>query len=111
MEAADRFDAAFRASIAVLREQSASERARKWWVQYDAYLDSEEWKARSMTTIRAAGGVCSYCVSRPAVQAHHVTYDRVGNELPEDLRAVCLACHHRIHAPQQHAAFGLTLDE
>ena len=28
---------------------------------------------------------------------HHLTYERVGSELPEDLQAICRDCHDSIH--------------
>jgi phage terminase large subunit GpA-like protein len=41
--------------------------------------------------------VCEHCGERRAVQAHHLTYERLGDELLTDLLAVCLECHEEIH--------------
>jgi hypothetical protein len=39
----------------------------------------------------------SICHGRKATQAHHLTYERVGKELPGDLTAVCRDCHRVQH--------------
>lgn len=96
-EAFANFQAAFRPLAFATADRINASRQREWWRQYSVYLGSEEWRRKSMATIAAAGGICSYCNTAPAVQAHHVTYDRVGEELPEDLRAICLKCHRMVH--------------
>jgi 5-methylcytosine-specific restriction endonuclease McrA len=40
---------------------------------------------------------CERCGDK-AVQVHHLTYERVGYELPGDLMAVCLSCHGKEHS-------------
>ena len=40
-----------------------------------------------------SGGTCEICRERAAVHMHHLTYERAGRELPDDLRHVCLGCH------------------
>jgi hypothetical protein len=74
------------------------ERSAQWWHDYIVYLQTDDWRARSRVCIASAGGICSYCYSRPAIEAHHISYDRVGHELPTDLRATCRKCHSLIHA-------------
>jgi len=37
-------------------------------------------------------GLCVFC-KQPARDVHHVTYENVGHEPPEDLRSVCRLCH------------------
>ena len=95
--AAQRYDQDYYSAAFVLRDQFAAVRIDVWWTQYSAYLASDEWRERSRATIAAAGGICAYCRQRPAVQAHHICYDRVGCERPEDLRAICLLCHRKEH--------------
>jgi hypothetical protein len=34
---------------------------------------------------------------REAVHLHHLTYERAGHELPEDLIHICIMCHMRAH--------------
>ena len=64
---------------------------------YHAYLKSETWQRRSDTVLRAADRWCVGCGRRPATQAHHTTYARVGWERLGDLVAVCARCHRDFH--------------
>lgn len=64
---------------------------------YIAYIQSTAWRARSKACIESADRVCQKCKSCKATQSHHLTYVRFTNELPEDLLAVCGACHRAIH--------------
>lgn len=65
---------------------------------YYAYLQSDRWAARRAWIIGLAHGTCQICRKAPATQAHHLTYDRCGNELEADLQAVCKPCHDGQHA-------------
>ena len=65
--------------------------------EYQAYLSSDSWRVRREATIQNANGVCECCEYFPANQAHHITYERIGHELPSDLMAVCSFCHGLIH--------------
>ena len=47
--------------------------------------------------LRRCGGVCEGCGEAPAVEVHHLTYQRVGRELLFDLVGVCRACHDAAH--------------
>ena len=40
-----------------------------------------------------AQGSCDRCGSKGPLQVHHITYDRLYDEKPEDLEALCLKCH------------------
>lgn len=92
-EAARRFEHSYYGASGRLADHYNRYRKSSWWSQYSAYLAGPDWRARSRAAIAAAGGVCTYCMERPAVQAHHISYARVGHELPEDLRAICIPCH------------------
>jgi hypothetical protein len=81
---------------------------------YAKYIASAVWKAKRKACIEAAGGICTYnakaegwvgsCLAdmandctNPATHAHHKTYRRFGgDELPEDLQALC-DFHHEYH--------------
>jgi hypothetical protein len=65
--------------------------------EYRVYLSSPAWYEKRDAAIRGAGGICECCDYFPAAQAHHLTYERIGNELPSDLMAVCSYCHALIH--------------
>lgn len=92
-EAARLFEQSYYGTSGRLAAHYNRYRKTSWWTQYSAYLRSAEWRARSQAAIAAANGVCTYCRERPAVQAHHISYARVGHELLEDLRAICIPCH------------------
>jgi hypothetical protein len=83
------------------REQAewAAERARKdreWLEWYDAYLASSKWRERRQLVMQRAGGMCEGCGKAPASEVHHLTYERVGDEMLFDLVAICHPCHQRI---------------
>lgn len=64
--------------------------------EYKSYLASDHWALRRKAVINRANGLCEICNS-PAEEVHHKTYTRIGNEQPDDLMAVCRACHELIH--------------
>lgn len=71
--------------------------------RYAAYLRGPAWRGRRNAIMRLAGGICEYmvdggrrCTAR-ATQCHHLTYDRIFNELPGDLMALCDFHHRTIH--------------
>ncbi len=63
---------------------------------YQAYLKSDEWKAKRNEVMRMAGYKCRKCGAR-ATQVHHETYARIYNEKLTDLTALCSDCHRKIH--------------
>jgi HNH endonuclease len=65
--------------------------------EYQSYMQSDAWRARSERTLLLAGGACQRCGRRRATAAHHLTYDRLGRELDADLIAVCRRCHRQLH--------------
>ena len=64
---------------------------------YELYLKSPEWKIKSDSCKKLADNKCSKCNSIKNLQAHHLTYERVGEELQEDLQCLCLKCHEKEH--------------
>ena len=64
---------------------------------YERYLGTAYWRAKSKEAIACANFLCQRCYKRPATQSHHLTYDRVGNELLTDLLPVCAPCHRALH--------------
>jgi 5-methylcytosine-specific restriction endonuclease McrA len=65
---------------------------------YDDYLRSDAWKRRAAKILQRANGVCEGCLSNPASEVHHLTYQNIGQEFAWELRAVCRSCHSRIHS-------------
>ena len=68
-----------------------------WGRLYRRYLASPEWRAKRREIFELRGGRCEGCGFQ-AEQVHHLTYERVGAELPSDLMAICDACHRSEHA-------------
>lgn len=81
--------------------------------EYLAYIKSPAWRARREEALARAGGRCQYEVEDPAglnhiprctrtrhLEVHHLTYARLGNELPEDLEVLCWFHHMTEHLMQ-----------
>ena len=67
---------------------------------YVRYLGSAAWARKRAETLARADGKCEACgagVPEGEAEVHHLTYARVGEELPEDLVALCPGCHRRAH--------------
>lgn len=67
-------------------------------MKYKEYLCTAEWWARRNRAVERAGGYCENCLSSRATCVHHLTYERVFNELPDDLIALCDSCHEGVHS-------------
>lgn len=65
--------------------------------QYRQYLRSDKWNARRRAALHRANYRCELCSRAKPLQVHHLTYERIFEERPEDLRAVCDRCHKRLH--------------
>jgi 5-methylcytosine-specific restriction endonuclease McrA len=83
------------------RQQAYEDRRRQgqedFWRRYDEHLSSEKWQDLRRRVFARCKGLCEGCGIRAAVQVHHLTYARLGNEMLFDLAAVCLPCHETIH--------------
>ena len=66
--------------------------------QYQKYLLSDEWSLKRARAIELAGGRCQLCNSEDPLNVHHRTYERIGDERPEDLTVLCKTCHALHHA-------------
>jgi len=64
--------------------------------EYANYLQSYEWKRKQKYIMEKYGYRCALCF-KPAVNVHHLTYDRVYLEDERDLIAVCKDCHDFLH--------------
>jgi hypothetical protein len=72
-------------------------RANKRQIQYENYLQSPQWKIKRAKVLKRANGTCEGCGENKAVEVHHLTYDRIYNEMLFDLVAVCKSCHDQLH--------------
>ena len=65
-------------------------------INYYDYIRSEEWRDKAEAAKARAGYRCQVCNtpdSMAGLEAHHRTYERLGNELPEDITVLCGDCH------------------
>ena len=85
---------------APIKKRLSAERHRIWWEQYAEYRQTPAWRAIRKRVFKRDGYRCQVCHSRPAEQAHHLSYERIGHELDSDLISVCAECHTGLHADQ-----------
>jgi hypothetical protein len=78
-------------------EAEKAGRDAEFWRRYEAHMNSPEWQELRRRVFLRCKNVCEGCGINRAVQVHHLTYARLGNEMLFDLVAVCLACHESIH--------------
>jgi len=66
---------------------------------YSLYLRSPEWHQKRAQALEGSHYTCSECGLAKErtiglrLNVHHVTYERLGHELPDDLRVLCVNCH------------------
>jgi hypothetical protein len=73
--------------------RGAAKSPGSWFKAHNAYLRSNKWKAKKATWYRKNGKWCRVCSTKKDIQLHHLTYDRLGNELLTDLTALCQKHH------------------
>ncbi len=66
-------------------------------INYRDYINSRRWKNKRKAKIKESGHFCNKCGSVRFLQVHHLTYERLGNELLEDLEILCDNCHRLEH--------------
>lgn len=69
--------------------------------EYRAYMHSDAWRIFRHNVIAARGLMCERCGKAGKVDAHHITYERFGHELPEDVKLYCRTCHDLMHPPKR----------
>ncbi len=66
-------------------------------INYEAYIQSADWKEKADAAKKRAGYRCQICNRGTSqvlqIEAHHRTYERLGEELPSDITVVCNECH------------------
>lgn len=62
----------------------------------EEYLQSADWKRKSAETL-LRDPVCVICENAKSTDAHHLTYELLPLERPEDIVGVCRSCHNVIH--------------
>lgn len=64
--------------------------------EYVDYINSEAWRQKRAERLRISKGRCAVCGRRRrrgAIEVHHLTYARMGNENMEDLLPLCYRHH------------------
>ncbi len=69
-----------------------------FWDRYNLYLNSDQWLKFRRRILKERGNRCEECSStEKPLHLHHLTYKRLGNEYPADVKVLCLACHEKEH--------------
>lgn len=68
-------------------------------VVYSEHMSSDKWKFFRDQIINERGDMCERCgkIGNGPLNIHHLTYARLGHELPEDVKVYCLPCHKLMH--------------
>lgn len=64
---------------------------------YWAYLKSSEWKRKRRHMLDRADGCCQSCGKSRRLEVHHLSYQNLGYESPEELAVLCSECHKALH--------------
>jgi hypothetical protein len=80
-----------------LRERRVFTRNAVASVRYAEYIVSDAWRAKA-AFVKETRGRCLVChrdwkKKRLWLEVHHLSYDRLGHELPSDLVCLCSTCH------------------
>jgi len=68
---------------------------KKWYSE--VYLTSPHWIQVREQALQRAGRKCQQCHETFGLHVHHLSYDRLWAELPEDLEVLCNNCHSGEH--------------
>jgi len=65
---------------------------------YEGYLQTDHWQEVRQAARERAGNRCQLCNDGDEqLDTHHRTYERIGEELPEDVFVICNPCHGDYH--------------
>jgi 5-methylcytosine-specific restriction endonuclease McrA len=64
---------------------------------YAQYLATNHWAELRQQKLKQAWYRCQLCSSKGALEVHHRTYERRGNEYLTDLIVLCNGCHSKFH--------------
>lgn len=74
--------------------------------EYHLYIESDRWKMRR-NLFKMKHPKCQKCRSSDHLHVHHATYERIGNELDDDLRTLCKDCHKELHKRHKTSKYTL----
>lgn len=77
------------------------------YYSYKSYLKSKDWRIKRHKFLKSScyRKRCELCGSSDEIckiHIHHLTYERIGDELLLDLVAVCEICHILVHSDLGH---------
>ena len=67
------------------------------YVDYDEYIQSDEWREKRIERLKFADFRCEICNKPSNLHVHHRTYGNLGDEPIEDLIVLCEECHGVFH--------------
>ena len=62
-------------------------------MSYQSYLQSKWWQFRRKWAISDFDNKCQRCGFTHQLDAHHLSYENIGDERAEDLMVLCRRCH------------------
>ncbi len=82
-----------------LGKENSSFRTAKPFVRpdYHEYILSKKWRKKRKKALIRAGNKCETCTSSFHLFVHHLTYERLGREIPRDLQVLCKNCYLMAH--------------
>lgn len=75
-------------------------------LSYKQYLATPHWKCTRREALKRVGAKCERCGALNddvTLVVHHLTYDNIGHESPEDLMVLCQSCHGLEHTGDRNA--------
>ena len=90
----------------IARMQEAEDRRR----QYHEYLQSPEWRDLRKRVLERDNHLCQGCLTEPASQVHHLTYDNIMAEFLFELTSLCNRCHDRYHRVNSPSCQGVSVE-
>ena len=70
-------------------------------MDYNTYIVSNAWRVRRYRLAEAKGWKCDKCgftpFSKSQIDVHHLNYECLGKETPEDVQLLCRNCHESKH--------------
>ena len=80
--------------------RTEAQRIKKWFDAYSLYLQSPQWQLIRERILNRDGRRCQGCLQEDAVEAHHLTYENIGDEFLFELVAIGPRCHKRLRLSQ-----------
>lgn len=65
--------------------------------KYIDYIQSKYWQKVRLELFKVRGKKCEVCGETKLIHVHHLTYENLFNEKPEDLQILCKKHHEEAH--------------